>query len=174
MKSLPFLGLMSGSLLIAASAIAQVDSEAIADELNTAWENAQARAGRPGDEALSCDQLKMEWDTAQNDPTVRQELASLEAGAQEAMRRFENAKTLGMALGVGRTALAAATATQQGAEWINLFAAYLQIGIMTAQANAAAPLAASMKNSLLSIMPHFARTSHVVLVAQRKGCLPQR
>ena len=173
MKQLPFLGLMVASLLIAASAIAQVDSEAIADELKAAWETAQTGAGRPGDEALTCDQLKMEWDTAENDPTIRQKLASIEAQVQEAMRRNENAKRLGMALGVGRTVLGAAVATQQGAGWINLFASYLQIGIMTAQANASAPLAAAMKNNLLSIMPHFARTSHVSLLAYSKGCFPQ-
>ena len=74
-------------------------TQAVADELNAAWENAQANASRAGDEALSCDQLEMELDSGSSDPTIQQKLASLDAGAQEAMRRYENAKTLGMALG---------------------------------------------------------------------------
>jgi hypothetical protein len=112
----------------------------------------------------------MELDAAEADPSVQQNLASLDAGAQEAMRRYENAKTLGMALGIGRTALGVAVAGQQGADWINLLAAYVQIGIMTAQANAAAPLAARMKANVMAILPHYGRTMRVALLAQAKDC----
>jgi hypothetical protein len=158
------------SVLLVMGAGAQVDSVAIAEELNAAWENAQTRAGRAGDEALTCDQLEMEWESAQSDPNIQQRLASLDAGAQEAMRRYENAKTLGMAMGVGRAVLGAAVAGNQWAEQINLFAAYFQMAIMTAQANAAAPLAAAMKANVLAILPHYARTERVIQLAQDKDC----
>jgi hypothetical protein len=168
MRGLPILGMMLG--LTISGAAAQVDAVAIADELNAAWENAQANAARPGDDALSCDQLQTELDAAQSDPAIRQRLAALDGQAQEAMRLHEKAKTLGLAMGVGRTVLGAAVAGQQGADMINLFAAYLQIGIMTLQANAAAPLAAAMKANVLAMMPHHGRTMRVVLLADAKGC----
>ena len=89
------------------------------------------------------------------------------------MRRNENAKALGMTLGIGRAALGVAVAGQQGAEWISLFATYMQIAIMTAQANAAAPLAAAMKANVLAILPHYGRTMRVSRLAYDKGCFPQ-
>jgi hypothetical protein len=168
MKRLPVLGAVLA--LTISGAAAQVDSVAIADELNAAWENAQANASRPGDEALTCDQLQTELDAAQSDPAIRERLAALDGQAQEAMRLHEKAKTLGLAMGVGRAALGVAVAGQQGADMINLFAAYLQIGIMTLQANAAAPLAAAMKANVLAMMPHHGRTMRVVLLADGKGC----
>lgn len=157
-------------VLTISGASAQVDAVAIAEELNAAWETAQANASRPGDEALSCDQLQTELDAAQGDPAIQQRLVDLDAQAQEAMRRHENAKALGLAMGVGRTVLGASVAGQQGAEWINLFAAYLQIGIMTLQANAAAPLAAAMKANVLAMMPHYGRTVRITLLAQGRDC----
>ena len=168
MKRLSVLGAVL--VLTIGGAAAQVDSVAIAEELNAAWENAQANAARPGDEALSCDQLQMELDSAQGDPAIQQRLAALDAGSQEAMRRYENARALGLAMGVGRTVLGASIAGQQGADLINLFAAYLQIGIMTVQANAAAPLAAAMKANVLAILPHYGRMERVTLLAQDKDC----
>ena len=164
MRGLPILGMMIG--LTISGAAAQVDAVAIADELNAAWDNAQANASRPGDEALSCDQLQTERDAAQSDPAIRQRLAALDGQAQEAMRLHEKAKTMG----VGRAVVGVAVAGQQGADMINLFAAYLQIGIMTLQANAAAPLAAAMKANVLAMMPHHGRTMRVVLLADAKGC----
>lgn len=156
--------------LTISGASAQVDAVAIAEELNAAWETAQANASRPGDEALSCDQLQTELDAAQGDPAIQQRLVDLDAQAQEAMRRHENAKALGLAMGLGRTVLGASVAGRQGAEWINLFAAYLQIGIMTLQANAAAPLAAAMKANVLAMMPHYGRTVRITLLAQGRDC----
>jgi hypothetical protein len=168
MRRLPILSAVLA--LTISGAIAQVDAVAIADELNAAWEAAQTNASRPGDEALSCDQLHAELDAAQADPAIQQRLATLDGQAQEAMRLHEKAKALGLAMGVGRTALGVAVAGQQGADAINLFAAYLQIGIMTLQANAAAPLAAAMKANVLAMMPHHGRTMRVVLLADGKGC----
>ena len=168
MKRLALLGAVL--LLTVAGANAQVDSVAIAEELRAAWEKAEANGPRPGDEGLSCDQLKMELDAAETDPTIRQRLADLEAGTQEAMRRNENAKALGKTLLIGRAALGVAVAGQQGAEGISLFATHMQIAIMTAQANAAAPLAAAMKANVLAILPHYGRTMHVSRLAYDKGC----
>ncbi len=172
MRGLPILGLMLG--LTISGAAAQVDAVAIAEELNAAWETAQANASRPGDEALSCDQLQdqlqMELDAVQSDPAIQQRLVALDGQVQEAMRLHEKAKAIGLAMGVGRTALGVAVAGQQGADIINLFAAYLQIGIMTLQANAAAPLAAAMKANVLAILPHYGRTLQVVLLAEDKDC----
>jgi len=168
MKRLSVLGVVL--VLTIGGAAAQVDSVAIAEELNAAWETAQANAARPGDDALSCDQLQMELDAAQADPAIQQRLADLDRQAQEAMRLHEKAKALGLAMGVGRAALGVAVAGQQGADMINLFAAYLQIGIMTLQANAAAPLAAAMNANVLAMMPHHGRTMRVVLLADGKRC----
>ena len=168
MKRLPILGAVL--TLTISGAIAQVDSVAIAEELNAAWENAQANASRPGDDALSCDQLQTELDSLVNDTTVQQKLASLETRAKEEIARAQATKQAGMAALAGRAVLGAAVSGNQWATYINLFAGYVQTAILTLQANAAAPRARAMRDDVLSMMPQFARTAQVADIAQGQNC----
>jgi hypothetical protein len=163
----------SAGLLSAAwigGAAAQVDSVAISEALAAAMAKAQAEAARPGDESLSCEQMLAELDAVQNAPIVKEKVASLETKAREEVRRAEAAKGAGKAMLAGRAVLGAAVSTRPEAVWINLIAGYVQMAIMTAQANAAAPRAAAMRADLEAIMPNFARVEHLIRLAQDKNC----
>ncbi len=78
-----FVSMIAISAALALTPAAAQDYEAMAAQMEQAQADAQAAASRPGDEALTCEQLETEIATTMQDPAVQQVMAANGAVAQE-------------------------------------------------------------------------------------------
>ena len=157
------------SLTLAQPALAQ-DPDAMMARMEAAQAEAQAQAVRPGDEALSCEQLQAEMTATMQDPAVQAQLAQQGAWAQGQMDAANETRgrmtgMMGMSMFMG---LASSFVTGLG---------YLQ-GVqqramsagMTAQAQQNMAQHMQQAEGAMTIMPQLMRGQRLYELAQAQQC----
>src|SRR5437762_4011474 len=152
-----------GVLTVAAVAVgAQAIPKEYA-EMAAAMQAAQARAMRPGDEALPCAALEKELVSSMNDPAVQAYAAKSSAAAQKNLTAAEKSKA------PMTPQAAAALAASLGA------GGGLPPGLagppgLAAQAQAAQKLQAEQMKQMIPIMPQMMRSQRVMQLGAVKQC----
>jgi hypothetical protein len=147
-------------------------------KMQMAMADAQAKASRPGDNAMSCDALRVELETMMRDPAVQATAKANGAVAQEKLDELEKGKA---------EAKGAAAAQMATSLFSGLASAFVPgLGMMTggaqqaaARAQAAQGQAQAAKNQqdmiamgdrMIPIMPQIMRGNRLMELAQAKKC----
>lgn len=162
--------LLIASLALCFATAAQAQGMDDADALEAQMEAMETDAARPGDEALTCEQLEAELGTTMSDPAVQASVAANGAIAQEQLDRMQGARgqmmgNMGVNIFMG---LASAFIPGMG---------YAQMGLQAAQTGAAQrqmaqanAQRATMMANLQAIMPQMMRGQRIVQLAQAQQC----
>jgi hypothetical protein len=169
--------LMMASVALTAAGCATPGGPSGADYADTqmadmmaAQSAAQAAAVRPGDEALTCDQLQAEMTATMNDPKVQAVMADNGASAQAQMDKVRAAQSGAVAGAVGVSALGVASSFVPGLSWFSQGAAMAQQATMAAQARETQRQISQMSGSTMSIMPQMMRGQRIYELASAKSC----
>jgi hypothetical protein len=154
----------------AAQAPTAISPDAMMAQIESAQAEAQARAVRPGDEELSCEQLQAEMTTTMQDPAVQAQIAQQGAWAQGQLDTAGDARRqmmgqMGVSMFMG---LASSFVPGMG------YAQMAQQRAMAAgqQRQADQNMAQMMQHSegMMTIMPQLMRGQRVHELAQAKQC----
>ena len=154
----------------AATADSTSQMEAQYASLMASQAQAQASAGRPGDEAMSCDALQSEMAATLNDPKVQASMASMGASAQAQMDKAKAAQAGAVAGAATTTALGVASSFVPGLSWFSQGAMMAQQAAMASQMNSANRDRAQMMAEMNSVMPQLYRGQHLYDLAVKKNC----
>lgn len=167
-------------LLVATAASAQdpmPGSMPDAAEMESALAAMKAQSARPGDEALSCDQLQAEVVAIVQDPEFQSVIQSQGAWAQDQMAKMQDAESGAMKPSGASIAGQIAKGLAMSLLPANPVAGYAQMAASAAQNQAMAAEArknqqAVMENAqkMMTLMPQILRAAHVVELAQGKSC----
>ena len=140
-------------------------------EMAAAMQAAQARAIRPGDEALPCAALEKELVASMNDPAIQAHAAKSAAAAQKNATALEKSK----APMTPQAAAALAAALGAGGGLPPGLAGGLPPGLAAkgdyaAQAQAAQKLQAEQMKQMVPVMPQIMRSQRVMQLAAIKQC----
>jgi hypothetical protein len=132
-------------------------------EMAAAMQVAQARAIRPGDEALPCAALEKELVASMNDPAIQAYAGKSAAAVQKNAAAAEKSKP--PMTPQAAAALAAALGAGGG-----LPPGLAARGDLTAQAQAAQKLQAEQMKQMIPIMPQMMRSQRIIQLAAVKQC----
>jgi hypothetical protein len=160
------------ALGFSASASAQpgVDPDAMIASMEAAQAQAQAGAVRPGDEALSCDQLQAEFTTVMNDPAIRQGAAELGQWAQAQQAQMNAARTRAMAQAGASMAIGLASSFIPGLGYAQQAMMAAQHRAMQAQAEGNMQEAARHMGAMQAMLPAAYRGQRLYELAQAREC----
>jgi hypothetical protein len=132
-----------------------------------AFEAAQATAGRPGDENLSCEKLETEIAATMGDPAIAAYVEAAGVGAQQDLAALQAAQG---PLAAAQTRAAIAGALLPGGNGAATIVGAAQA--QAAQARAAQRMQSQMLQTqqLTALMPQFMRGQHLVQLATTKQC----
>jgi len=153
---------------------AMADSQASMDQsvsnMMAAQSAAQAAAVRPGDEALTCDQLQAEMMAITTDPKMQAATASMGAGAQAQMDKAKAAQAGMVATGIAGTVAGVAGSFIPGASFFTQGAMMAQQAAMASQMKEADRDRTKMMNDMSTMMPMMMRGQRVMDLANAKKC----
>jgi hypothetical protein len=148
----------------------QAGMEQSADDFMAAQAAAQAAAIKPGDEALSCDQLQVEMQAITTDPRMQAATASMGANAQAQMDKAKAAQAAAVTTGIAGAAVGIAGSFIPGAGFFTQGAMMAQQAAMSAQMNEANRDRTKMMNDMSGMMPFMMRGQRVMDLANAKKC----
>ncbi|MDX2237284.1 MAG: hypothetical protein NW203_06950 [Hyphomonadaceae bacterium] len=152
------------------TAHAQIDAEAQLAQMQAQQAQAQAAASRPGDEALTCEQLMAEFNTTMNDPQFRAALAQSGAWAQQRQQQMQGAQGMAMAgMGIGM-AMGVASAFVPGLGYAQGAMMNAQAGQMQRQAQQNQADMITQAGNAQAMMPAAYRGQRLYELAQAKQC----
>ncbi|MGH8198514.1 MAG: hypothetical protein ACRETI_10115 [Steroidobacteraceae bacterium] len=138
-----------------------------------------AEAAKPGDDALTCDQLQAELGAMGTDPQVQAVMQEQGAYAQEQMAKMQGAQQQAEAAQSSRPPIA-------GQMFMGFLSSFIPPNPVTGYAQQAAAAAQNAKataeaqknqqdmmdnmQKVMGIMPQLMRGAHVAQLAQAKGC----
>lgn len=132
---------------------------------------AQAAAGRPGDQNLSCAQIETEMGVIFNDPAFQASMASMGAEAEAQQAKANAASAAGVGLGAGSVAAGIAGSFIPG---VGGLAAQAAMNAQMAAAMSQIPAADASRGRMLgdfgSMMPAMMRGQRLTELAQAKSC----
>lgn len=155
------------SLGLASPAFAQ---EEALERMLAAQAAAEAAASRPGDEALSCEQLEAELGATMNDPAVQTQIAEMGEWAQGRQEQMNAAR--GQAMGMTAMGMFGAIAGSflPGAGYAQMAMQRAQAAGMQARASSNMAEMAVQAQRIESIMPQMMRGQRIVELGQAKQC----
>ena len=141
-------------------------------EMAAAMQAAQARAMRPGDEALPCAALEKELVASMNDPAIQAYAGKSVAAAQKNATAAEKSKApmTPQAAAALAAALGAGGGLPPGLAGGGLPPGLAARGDLAAQAQAAQKLQAEQMKQMIPIMPQMMRSQRVMQLAAVKQC----
>ncbi len=148
----------------------QAGMEQSADDFMAAQAAAQAAAIKPGDEALSCDQLQIEMQAITTDPRMQAATESMGASAQAQMDKAKAAQAGAVATGIAGAALGVAGSFIPGAGFFTQGAMMAQQAAMSSQMNEANRDRTKMMNDMSGMMPFMMRGQRVMDLATARNC----
>ena len=168
MRTLVSVIAMSAALM-AMPAAAQ-DYEAMALQMEQAQAEAQAAASRPGDEALTCEQLEGEIVTTMQDPQVQSVMAQNGDFAQQQMDRMEEARGQMRAQIATSMFMGIASSFIPGLGYAQMAQQQIQAQQMQRQQQQNMTDMMAMADRMSSIMPQLMRGQRVFELGQAKSC----
>jgi hypothetical protein len=169
MRSL-FCSALALSLALAVRPAAAQPTEDMAARMEAAMAAAQAQAQRPGDEALTCDQLQGEIATLMQDPAMQSFAAESGAWAQEQIDAMNAARGRAQAQMGFSMFMSIASAFVPGLGYAQM--ATQQAQAMEQQRQAAQNMAqmSAMVERMTPIMPQMMRGQRIYELAQAQQC----
>ncbi|MET0546413.1 MAG: hypothetical protein ABWZ40_08885 [Caulobacterales bacterium] len=138
--------------------------------MQAAQAQAEAAASRPGDEALTCEQLQTEMTTSMNDPTVQAAIQSNGANAMAMQQQAQNARAGAVGMAGTSMAMGLASSFVPGLGFAQAIAMQAQMGQMKNQTAANQRQMGEMADNMTSIMPQLMRGQRVYNLASAKNC----
>jgi hypothetical protein len=137
-----------------------------ADQLQAAFEKAQADSIRPGDEKLDCDALKEEMIENASKPEVQAYVEKSGAWA----KKEKDAMKPGKGRVAVQTAVSVFSSVVPGGDWAGIMAAKAQAPMQQAQTMQRLQEHMQMMNEMIPIMPYMMRGQRVVDLAKMRSC----
>jgi hypothetical protein len=169
MRALLLSSALSLGLALAPAAGAQ-DYEAMGANMEASMAAAQAQAQRPGDEALTCEQLETEIATTMQDPAVQQAVAANGADAQAqldqmnaARGRMRSQMATGLFMGIASSFI-------PGLDYAQMAGQQMQMAQQQRQAQQNMAQMMQMAERMQGIMPQMMRGNRIYELAQAKQC----
>jgi TctA family transporter len=159
-----------GSGMNASMADSQASMDRSHEDFMAAQSAAQAAAIKPGDEALSCDQLQAEMMAITTDPRMQAATASMGASAQAQMDKAKAAQAAAVTTGLAGAAVGIAGSFIPGAGFFQQGAMMAQQAAMSSQMNEATKDRTKMMSDMSSMMPFMMRGQRVMDLATAKKC----
>jgi hypothetical protein len=165
-----FCSVLALSLALAVQPAAAQSPEEMYESMNASMAQAEAQASRPGDEALTCDQLQTEMVTTMQDPAVQSAIAANGADAQQQLDQM-NAATgraqaqIGVSLFMG-----IASAFIPGMGYAQMAAQQAMAVQQQRQAQQNMAQIMQMSERMSAIMPNIMRGQRVYQLAQAQQC----
>ena len=169
MRALLLSSALSLALAVATAATAQ-DYEAMAANMEQSMAAAQADAQRPGDEALTCEQLEAEIAATMQDPAVQQALAANGADAQAQIDRMNEARGQMRAQMATSMFLGIASSFIPGLGYAQMAQQRMQAAQYEQQADQNMSQMMQMAERMQPIMPQMMRGQRVYELGQAKQC----
>ncbi|MBL8552041.1 MAG: hypothetical protein JNJ73_18790 [Hyphomonadaceae bacterium] len=145
-------------------------AEAMMAQFEASQAQAQAGAQRPGDEAMTCEQLQAEFMIVMNDPQFRQNVADMGVWAQSQQQRAQAARGQAMA-GMGASmAMGLASSFIPGLGYAQGAMMQAQVAGMQRQAQQAAQEREVVVGNVQTMMPTAYRGERLYNLAQAKQC----
>lgn len=169
MRALLLCSALSLGLAFTSVATAQ-DYEAMSAGMEQAMADAQASARRPGDEALTCEQLEGEVVITMQDPQVQTVIASQGAYGQQQLDRMNEARgqqRVGMATSLF---MGVASAFIPGAGYAAMAQQQMQAAQMQRQSQANMAQMMEMAQQMQTIMPQLMRGQRLYELGQAQSC----
>jgi hypothetical protein len=155
---------------LALTPAAAQDYEAMAAQMEQAQADAQAAATRPGDEALTCEQLENEMATTMQDPAVQQVMAANGAVAQEQMDQMNALAGRARAQMATSMFMGIASSFIPGLGYAQMAQQQMQAAQYQRQANQNMAQMMETAQRMQTIMPQIMRGQRVYELGQAKQC----
>ena len=150
------------------------DAADMSARLQAAQAAGMAQASRPGDEALTCDQLQSEITATMNDPAVRAQLVQMGATAQDQHARLADAQSHMAGQMAGQVGMNVVTGVISsfipGAGLAESLAMRAQAQGQVAQGQQSQAATMAMAANMVAIMPQMMRGQRIVQLAQAQHC----
>jgi hypothetical protein len=148
------------------------------EKLQKAMTDAQAKAARPGDDALTCDALQNEIVTSMRDPVVTATATRMGAWSAEQQRKMDEASSASKGTMAGQMAMGLASSLgSMFVPGLSMFTGRAQAAAAQAQAaQASADAARNMEqiqermNDMIPILPQMMRGQRLMQLAQARKC----
>lgn len=148
------------------------------DKLQKAMADAQAKAPRPGDNALTCDAIQNEIVTSMRDPAVTATATKMGAWASDQQRKLDEASGAAKGAMAGQMAMGLASSiASMFVPGLGMFTGRAQAAAAQAQAAQASVEAArniqqleERMNDMIPILPQMMRGQRLVELAQAGKC----
>ncbi len=158
-------GGMSGTMQ---DAVAQRQAQSAEMQANMAM--SQASANRPGDEAMTCDQLQVEMTALFQDPKFRASIDAMGAQAQAQLARQQQAQAGALATGIGAGIAGAAASVIPGMGWLSGGFAAAQMASVDSQVKQASRESSAMLTNMNDAIPQMMRGERLHTLASGKKC----
>jgi hypothetical protein len=148
------------------------------DKLQKAMADAQAKAARPGDNALTCDAIQNEMVTSMRDPAVTATATKMGTWASDQQRKLDEASGAAKGAMAGQMAMGLASGiASMFVPGLDMFTGRAQAAAAQAQAAQASAEAArnvqqleERMNDMIPILPQMMRGQRLVELAQVQKC----
>lgn len=166
--------LLSGSACALALALAPFaaaqDYEAMAGQMEQSMAQAEADAQRPGDEALTCEQLETEFIGIMDDPQMQAVIAEQGAYGEEQMARMREAQGRQRAQIASSIFMGIASSFIPGLGYAQMAQQQAQAAQMQREQQANMAQMMQMAEQMQTIMPQMMRGQRVHELAQTQQC----
>ncbi|MGE0595451.1 MAG: hypothetical protein AB7P07_03750 [Hyphomonadaceae bacterium] len=161
---------LAAAFAITCGAAQAQDYDAMAAQMDASMAAAQAQAIRPGDEALTCEQIQTEMAAAMQDPAVQTVIADMGAWGVERQAQADAARRgAGMQI-AGGMAMGLASAFIPGAGFAAMAAQQAMMAGAQARASQNQADVAELGASMETIMPQMMRGQRLYELAQQQQC----
>ena len=148
------------------------------DKMQKAMADAQAKAARPGDSALTCDAIETEMVTSMRDPAVTATATKMGVWAADQQRKLDEAAGASKAAMAGQMAMGLASSiASMFVPGLGMFTGRAQAAAAQAQAAQASVEAArnvqqmeERMNDMMTILPQMMRGQRLMELAQARKC----
>jgi hypothetical protein len=165
-----FVSMIAISAALALTPAAAQDYEAMAAQMEQSQADAQAAASRPGDEALTCEQLENEIATTMDDPEVQQVMVQNGAFAEGQMAQMREAQGRARAQIATGMFMGFASSFIPGLGYAQMAQQQMQAAQMQRQQQQNMADMMAMSERMSSIMPQLMRGQRVYELGQAKSC----
>lgn len=169
MRALLMSSALSLGLVFAPLAVAQ-DYEAMSANMEQSMAAAQAAASRPGDEALTCEQLEGEVVTTMQDPQVQAVVAAQGAFGQEQVDRMNEAQGRQRAQMATSLFMGVASAFVPGLGYAQMAQQQMQAAQMQRESQGNMARMMEMAQQMQTIMPQLMRGQRLYELGQTQQC----
>jgi hypothetical protein len=165
-----FVSMIAISAALMAMPAAAQDYDAMGAQMEQSMADAQAAAARPGDEALTCEQLEGEIATTMQDPAVQEAVAANGAAAQSQLDQMNAARGQMRAQMATSMFMGIASSFIPGLGYAQMAQQQMMAAQQQRQAQQNMAQMTEMMGRMQTIMPQMMRGQRIYELGQAKSC----